>query len=47
MLDLSAATKVLGTQQVAPGGVRNLAITPAAKTLLLDVNDRAQLTCRS
>lgn len=43
VLDLSAATNVLGTQQVAPGGVLNPAITPAAKTLLLNVNDRAQL----
>jgi hypothetical protein len=46
VLDLSEATNVLGAayeQQVAPGGVLNPAITPVAKTLLLDINDRSQL----
>jgi hypothetical protein len=46
VLDLTDATNILGAsfeQQIAPGGVLNPAITPAAKTLLLDINDRSQL----
>ncbi len=46
ILDLSAATNVLGASfetQVAPGGVLNPAIVPAAKSLLLNLNDRSQL----
>jgi len=46
VLDLGGATNILGAsfeQQIAPGGVLNPAITPAAKTVLLDINDRSQL----
>jgi hypothetical protein len=46
VVDLLGATNVLGMpfeQQVAPGGVLNPAITPAAKALLLNINDIAQL----
>ena len=46
IIDLEGATNILGTSfeaQVAPGGVLNPAIVPAAKRLLLDINDRSQL----
>jgi hypothetical protein len=46
IIDLEGATNILGTAfeaQVAPGGVLNPAIVPAAKRLLLDINDRSQL----
>ena len=46
IVDLSGATNILGASfeaQIAPGGVLNPAIVPAAKSLLLDINDRNQL----
>lgn len=46
VVDLDGATNVLGATfeaQVAPGGVLNPAITPAAKSLFLNINDRSQL----
>lgn len=46
VVDLESATNVLGAayeSQVAPGGVLNPAIQPAARTLLLDINNRSQL----
>ena len=46
IVDLSGATNILGASfeaQIAPGGVLNPVIVPAAKSLLLDINDRNQL----
>ncbi len=46
VIDISSATNILGASfegQIAPGGVLNPAIVPAAKAMLLDINDRSQL----
>ncbi len=46
VIDIAAATNILGASfesQIAPGGVLNPAIVPAAKAMLLDINDRSQL----
>jgi len=46
VIDIGSATNILGASfegQIAPGGVLNPAIVPAAKALLLNINDRSQL----
>ncbi len=46
IIDLAGATNILGQSfetQIAPGGVLNPAITAAARTGFLNINDRSQL----
>jgi hypothetical protein len=43
VIDLSAATNILGQSISAPGGVLDASITPALYTSWLDINDNAQL----
>jgi hypothetical protein len=43
VIDLSAATNILGQSLIAPGGVLDASIAPALYASWLDINDNAQL----